>query len=131
MKRQILMRIKGSNQGLITQDTSNPKNDAVLINSIGMSRENDEDGKSVLRITIDKGLDHSTPLIFDAIEKDEKIEITIQYTINNEKPIIFNYKNSFIEKINNIFIDESFNIDDELFGRKGKPYQIITIATDN
>jgi len=131
MKRQILMRIKGSNQGLITKDTSNPKNDAVLINSIGMSRENDEDGKSVLRITIDKDLDHSTPLIFDAIEKDEKIDITIQYTINNEKPIIFNYKNSVIEKINNIFIDESFNTDDELFGRKGKPYQIITIATDN
>ncbi|MEY0428267.1 hypothetical protein AB7V88_00525 [Providencia rettgeri] len=51
MKHQIIMRIIGSEQGLITKDLSNSKNDAILINSISYSREKDENGTPILRLT--------------------------------------------------------------------------------
>ncbi|WP_283125138.1 hypothetical protein [Providencia stuartii] len=129
MKRQILMKIQGSEQGLITKDSSNCKNDAVLINSIGLSREKDENGKSILRITIDKDIDHSTPFISDAIKHDEKIDVTIKYSVENEKPSIFNYKNAIIDKINTLFCADDFNPIDGFSGRKGIPYEVIQIIS--
>ena len=129
MKRQIIMRIQGANQGLITKDDSNSNNDAVLINSIGLSREKDDDGKQILRITINKDIDHSTPFIFEAIKKDEKINVTIKYTIENEESSIFNYKNAIIDRINTLFCDEDFNPAEGFTGRKGQPYEVIQIIT--
>ncbi|MCW2257777.1 type VI protein secretion system component Hcp [Providencia alcalifaciens] len=122
MKKQILMRIQGANQGLITKDASNSNNDAVLINSIGYSREKDENGSQILRITIEKDINHSTNAIFNAIENDEKIDITIKYTIENETPSIFNYKNVIIDRINTLFCAEDFNPEEGFPGKKGKPY---------
>ncbi|MEX6383976.1 hypothetical protein AB6F61_13670 [Providencia hangzhouensis] len=69
MKHQIIMRIIGSEQGLITKP-SNSKNDAILINSISYSRE-----------------------------KDEKIDITSKYFIDGEEPSIINYNNVIIDSI--------------------------------
>jgi len=129
MKRQIIMRIQGTEQGIITKDISNDNHDAVLINSIGYSREKDENGSPILRITIEKDIDHSTPFIFDAIEKDEKIDVTIKYTIENEKPSIFNYKNAIIDKINTLFCAEDFNPVEGFSGKKGKPYEVIQIIS--
>jgi len=71
MKHQIIMRMVGANQGLITKDVLNSKNDAVLINSISYSKEKDENGIPILRLTIDKDLDHSTGFIFNAIENEK------------------------------------------------------------
>ncbi|WP_239407568.1 hypothetical protein, partial [Providencia rettgeri] len=99
MKHQIIMRIIGSEQGLITKDLSNSKNDAILINSISYSREKDENGTPILRLTIDKDLGHSTKFIFDAIKNDEKIDITLKYFIDGEEPSIINYNNVIIDSI--------------------------------
>jgi len=121
MKRQILMKIQGSVQGLITKDTSNANNNAVLINSVGLSRQNDENGKKYLRVTIDKDIDHSSDLIADALDKDEKIDVTIQYQIENEEPTLFEYKDAIIDDITFLFQSEDCNIQNEPPIRNRKP----------
>ncbi|EKT52957.1 hypothetical protein [Providencia sneebia] len=131
MKHQIIMRIIGSKQGLITKDLSNSKNDAVLINSIGYSREKDENGTPILRLTIDKDLDHSTEFIFDAIKNDEKVDMTIKYFIEGEEPSIINYSNVIIDRIQSLFCAEGFNFDDNLAIRQGKPYELIQLISYN
>lgn len=131
MKRQILMKIQGSVQGLITKDTSNANNNAVLINSVGLSRQNDENGKQYLRVTIDKDIDHSSDLIADALDKDEKIDVTIQYQIENEEPTLFEYKDAIIDDITFLFQSEDCNIQNEPTIRKGKPYEIIQMMVYN
>ncbi|ENC1639206.1 hypothetical protein ABKD00_004451 [Salmonella enterica subsp. enterica serovar Newport] len=131
MKRQILMKIQGSVQGLITKDTSNANNNAVLINSVGLSRQNDENGKQYLRVTIDKDIDHSSDLIADALDKDEKIDVTIQYQIENEEPTLFEYKDAIIDDITFLFQSEDCNIQNEPPIRKGKPYEIIQMMVYN
>lgn len=44
MKSQILMKTQGVEQILITKDISNANNDTVLINSVSLSREKNENG---------------------------------------------------------------------------------------
>ncbi|MRF67110.1 hypothetical protein GIJ48_11455 [Escherichia coli] len=102
MKHQIIMRIIGSEQGLITKDLSNSKNDAILINSISYSRE-----------------------------KDEKIDITLKYFIDGEEPSIINYNNVIIDNIQSLFCAEGFNFDDNLAIRQGKPYELIQVISYN
>lgn len=131
MKRQILMKIQGSVQGLITKDTSNANNNAVLINSVGLSRQNDENGKQYLRVTIDKDIDHTSDLIADALDKDEKIDVAIQYKIENEEPTLFEYKDAIIDDITFLFQSEDCNIKNEPPIRKGKPYEIIQMMVYN
>ena len=131
MKRQILMKMQGSDQGLITKDASHPNNNAILINSVGLSRENDENGKQYLRVTIDKDLDHTSGLIADALDKDEKIDVTIQYKIENEKPSIFKYKNAVIDETTILFQSDEFNIQNEPPFRKGAPYEVIQLIVYN
>jgi len=131
MKHQVIMRIIGSKQGLITKDLSNSKNDAVLINSISYSREKDENGTPILRLTIDKDWDHSTAAIFDAIKNDEKIDITLKYFIDGEEPSIINYNNVIIDSIQSLFCAEGFNFDDNLAIRQGKPYELIQMISYN
>lgn len=127
MKHQILMKIQGDNQRLITKDISNANNNAVLINSVGLSRQNDENGKQYLRITIDKNIDHTSGLIADALDKGEKIDVTIQYKIENEEPSLFEYKNATIDDIAVLFQSEDCNIQNEPPIRKGLPYEIIQV----
>lgn len=129
MKHQIIMRMIGANQGLITKDVLNSKNDAVLINSISYSREEDENGIPILRLTIDKDWDHSTSFIFDAIKNDERINITIKDTVDGEEPSIFNYNNVIIDNIQSLFCAENFNPAGGFDGKKGKPYEVIQIIS--
>ncbi|MEX0423324.1 hypothetical protein KDV38_06230 [Providencia rettgeri] len=129
MKHQIIMRIIGSEQGLITKDLSNSKNDAILINSISYSREKDENGTPTLRLTIDKDLDHSATSIFDAIKNDEKVDVTIKYFIEGEEPSMVNYNNVIIDHIQSLFCAEGFNFDDNLAIRQGKPYELIQMIS--
>lgn len=121
----------GANQGLITKDVSNSKNDAVLINSISYSREKDENDIPILRLTIDKDWDHSTASIFDAIKNDEKIDMTIKYFVEGEEPSIINYNNVIIDRIQSLFCAEGFNFDDNLAIRQGKPYELIQLISYN
>ena len=72
MTHQVLMKIRGHGQRLITKNTSNSKNNDVLINSVGLSRQNDKSTKPCLRVTIDKYIDHTSGLIADAFDKEEK-----------------------------------------------------------
>ncbi|MCU6376325.1 hypothetical protein [Morganella morganii] len=72
MTHQVLMKIRGYGQGLITKNISNSKNNAALINSVSLSRQNDKSGKQGLRITVDKDIDHTSGLIADAFDKEEK-----------------------------------------------------------
>jgi len=129
MKHQIIMRMVGANQGLITKDVLNSKNDAVLINSISYSKEKDENGIPILRLTIDKDLDHSTVFIFNAIENDEKIDITLKYFIEGEESSIINYNNVIIDHIQSLFCAEGFKFDDNLAIRQGKPYELIQLIS--
>ncbi|HEC8323738.1 TPA: hypothetical protein RG501_RS07690 [Providencia rettgeri] len=131
MKRKMIMRIIGSEQEIITKDLSNSKNDAVLINSISYSREKDEHGTPILRLTIDKDWDHSTASIFDAIKNDEKIDITIKYFIEGEEPSIINYNNVIIDRIKSLFCADGFNFDDNLAIRQGKLYELIQVISYN
>lgn len=131
MKHQILMKIHGSDQGLITKDTSNQKNNAILINSVGLSRQNDENGKQYLRVTINKDIDHTSGLIADALDKDEKIDVTIQYKVENEEPTLFSYKDVIIDDITFLFQSEDCNIQNEPPIRKGAPYEVIQIIVYN
>ncbi|MGK4233838.1 hypothetical protein ACK2MR_22320 [Providencia hangzhouensis] len=131
MKHKIIMRMIGANQGLITKDVSNSKNDAVLINSISYSREKDENDIPILRLTIDKDWDHSTASIFDAIKNDEKIDMTIKYFVEGEEPSIINYNNVIIDRIQSLFCAEGFNFDDNLAIRQGKPYELIQLISYN
>ncbi|EPG7579195.1 hypothetical protein ABN078_10455 [Providencia huaxiensis] len=131
MKRKMIMRIIGSEQEIITKDLSNSKNDAVLINSISYSREKDENGTPILRLTIDKDWDHSTASIFDAIKNDEKIDITIKYFIEGEEPSIINYNNVIIDRIKSLFCADGFNFDDNLAIRQGKLYELIQVISYN
>ncbi|MEY0433771.1 hypothetical protein [Providencia huaxiensis] len=131
MKRKMIMRIIGSEQEIITKDLSNSKNDAVLINSISYSREKDENGTPILRLTIDKDWDHSTASIFDAIKNDEKIDITIKYFIEGEEPSIINYNNVIIDRIKSLFCADGFNFDDNLAIRQGKLYELIQVISCN
>ncbi|MEY0878420.1 MULTISPECIES: hypothetical protein [Providencia] len=132
MKHQIIMRIIGSEQGLITKDLSNSKNDAVLINSISYSREKDENDIPIIRFTIDKDLDHSTAFILDAIKNNEKVDVTIKYTIDDEEPSIVNYDNVIIDNMQSLFCAEGFDFDDNFaMIRKGKPYELIQMIAYN
>ncbi|ENU1227288.1 hypothetical protein [Providencia rettgeri] len=131
MKRKMIMRIIGSEQEIITKDLSNSKNDAVLINSISYSREKDEHGTPILRLTIDKDWEHSTASIFDAIKNDEKIDITIKYFIEGEEPSIINYSNVIIDRIKSLFCADGFNFDDNLAIRQGKLYELIQVISYN
>lgn len=131
MKHQILMKMQGADQGLITKDTSNQKNNAILINSVGLSRQNDENGKQYLRVTIDKDIDHTSGLIADALDKKEKIDVTIQYNIENEEPSMFEYKNTIIDDITMLFQSEDCNIQNEPPIRKVAPYEVIQIIAYN
>lgn len=43
-----------------------------MINSVGLSRQNDENGTQYLRVTIDKDIDHTSGLTSDVFDKEEK-----------------------------------------------------------
>lgn len=73
-------------------------------------------------MTIDKGTDHSTPFIFDGTEKDERVVVKIQYTIDNKEVSVFNYKKTIFDKINILFCSENLNSIEGFPKRKGKPY---------
>ncbi|WP_339921303.1 hypothetical protein [Photorhabdus caribbeanensis] len=56
---------------------------------------------------LEKSLDGASPLLFNAIDKNESLELTISQYINGEITHKFEFKNVFIERIDTKFLNDS------------------------
>ncbi|MCE1713691.1 type VI secretion system tube protein Hcp, partial [Enterobacter hormaechei] len=118
MQYTTYMEITGAEQGLLSENCSN--NDThkhkIQVNSLELSKG--IEGLSYIeKIVLEKNVDGSSPLLFNAIDKNESLELKIFQCVDNKITHEFKFKNAFIERINTHFSEES----------KTSPYEKIEI----
>ncbi|MDC9616103.1 type VI secretion system tube protein Hcp [Xenorhabdus khoisanae] len=118
MQYTTYMEITGAEQGLLSKNCSgnDTHKDKIQLNHLELSKG--IDGLSHIgKIILEKNVDSSSPLLFNAIDKNESVELRIFQCVDNNITHEFKFKKAFIEKINTHFSEEN----------KNSPYEKIQI----
>ncbi|WP_426575414.1 hypothetical protein ACP179_00650 (plasmid) [Xenorhabdus stockiae] len=110
MQYTTYMEITGTIQGLLSKNCSddNDHKDKIQLNYLELSKGID-DLSHIGKIILEKNVDSSSPLLFNALDKNESLELKIFQCVDNKITHEFKFKNSFIEKINTKFSEENEN----------------------
>ncbi|WP_109396510.1 type VI secretion system tube protein Hcp [Photorhabdus namnaonensis] len=80
--------------------------DKIQVNYLELSKGID-DLSYIETIILEKNLDSSSPLLLNAIDKNENLELTIFQYVDGKIAHEFKFKNAFIERIDTKFLNES------------------------
>ncbi|MDE1480654.1 type VI secretion system tube protein Hcp [Xenorhabdus bovienii] len=118
MQYTTYMEILGAEQGLLSKNCSenDAHKDKVQLNSLELSKG--INGLSdIEKIILEKNVDGASPLLLNAIDKNESLELKIFQCIDDKITHEFKFQNAFIEKINTNFSKED----------KDSPYEKIQL----
>ncbi|MDC9623169.1 hypothetical protein PSI22_16350 [Xenorhabdus sp. XENO-7] len=98
MQYTTYMEITGADQGLLSKNCSDndAHKDKIQLNCLELSKGVD-DLSHIGKIILEKNLDSSSPLLFNAIDKNERLALKIVQCVDNK--ITHEFKNEFIERI--------------------------------
>ncbi|MBC8954908.1 type VI secretion system tube protein Hcp [Xenorhabdus sp. PB62.4] len=108
MRYATYMEITGEVQGLLSKNCSDDDThkDKIQVKSLELSKGID-DLSHIEKIILEKNVDSSSPLLFNAIDKNDRLELKIVQCVDNNITHEFNFKNAFIERIDTKFSDEN------------------------
>ncbi|CDM92326.1 type VI secretion system tube protein Hcp [Xenorhabdus bovienii] len=108
MQHTTYMEITGANQGLLSRNCSDndTHKDKIQVHYLELSKSSD-DLSYIETIILEKNVDGSSPLLLNAIDKNENLELTIFQCVDGKIEHQFKFKNAFIERIDTKFLDES------------------------
>ncbi|OTA14094.1 hypothetical protein Xvie_04005 [Xenorhabdus vietnamensis] len=108
MQYTTYIEITETAQGLLSKNCSDDdiQKDKIQVKSLELSK-GINDSKSIEKIILEKSLDRSSPLLLNAIDKNESLELKTSLYINGKIAHEFKFKNAFIERIDTKFSDES------------------------
>ncbi|CCW32007.1 type VI secretion system tube protein Hcp [Xenorhabdus nematophila] len=118
MQYTTYMEISGAEQGLLSKNCSenDAHKDKIQLHSLELSKG--IDGLSHIdKIILEKNVDGASPLLLNAIDKNESLELKIFQCIDDKITHEFKFQNTFIEKINTNFSEED----------KDSPYEKIQL----
>ncbi|MDC9591380.1 type VI secretion system tube protein Hcp [Xenorhabdus sp. XENO-10] len=112
------MEITGAVQGLLSENCSDNDvhKDKIQINCLELSK-GVNDLSHIEKIILEKNVDSASPLLLNAIDKNEHLALNIVQCVDNNITHEFKFKNAFIERINTHFSGEN----------KSSPYERIQI----
>ncbi|MDE1488509.1 type VI secretion system tube protein Hcp [Xenorhabdus bovienii] len=100
MQYSTYMEITGTAQGLLSKNCSDndTHKDKIQLNYLELSKGVD-DLSHIEKVILEKNLDSSSPLLFNAIDKNESLALKIVQCVDNKITHEFKFKNAFIERI--------------------------------
>ncbi|CDH04906.1 conserved hypothetical protein [Xenorhabdus bovienii str. oregonense] len=108
MQYTTYIEITGTAQGLLSKNCSdeNTHKDKIQLNYLELSKGMDN-LSHIEKIILEKNVDSSSPLLFNAIDKNESLELKIVQCVDNKITHEFKFKNAFIKRINTNFSEEN------------------------
>ncbi|MDX7987160.1 hypothetical protein FE392_07420 [Xenorhabdus sp. 12] len=118
MQYTTYMEISGAIQGLLSKNCSgnDAHKDKIQLHSLELSKGIDGLNE-IEKIIFEKNVDGASPLLLNAIDKNEYLELTVFQCVDDKITHEFKLDNALIEKINTIFSEEN----------KKSPYEKIQV----